>query len=144
MRQKGFTLIEMIFVLALLALIITISWPLAHHNFEKMDQRIFFQNFRQEWQLAQANCKNNHEETRIGLFQTGRFFLFANPHYQHQVKLPASLRLCPRQDITMHEDGYVRPCSWELQNELDKHTYYMRFQMAWGGYRVEKGGLYSR
>lgn len=144
MRKQGFTLMEMIVVLGLTALALTISWPAVHHNFEKTKQQIFFQSFRQEWQLAQANCKNNHEATRISYYSQERFFIFNNQHYQHEVKLPASLRLCPRKDINMHADGYVRPCSWELQNELDGHSYWMRFQMAWGGYRLEKGGLYSR
>lgn len=144
MKRNGFTLIEMITVLALLALVMTVSWPVAHYNWEKMRQRIFFKTFRQEWQLAQANCKNNYEGTTIDFYQPGRFFLFSNSHYQHEVRLPASLRLCPRKPLTMHADGYVKPCSWQFKNELDHHDYFMRFQMAWGGYRLEKGRVYSR
>lgn len=141
MKRAGFTLLESMLVLLLITISFTISWPHFTHNWDQFRQDQFFRRLKSEWQLAQSNAKDHHEATQIS-FLNDRIH-FDNEHYHHCLNLPKNLKVRDHTDLTMHADGYVRPCTWEFCSELDHHVYYMRVQMAWGGYRIEKGGLYS-
>jgi competence protein ComGD len=141
MRKRGFTLAESVIVLGLIAMSFTICWPYFSCNWDQFRQDQFFRHFRTEWQLAQSNAKTRHFETRISF--SDDCVHFSGQNYHHDLQMPPKLKLRDHKNVTMHSDGYVRPCTWEFCSELDKHVYYMRIQMAWGGYRIEKGGLYT-
>ena len=141
MKKGGFTLIESIIVLGLVALSFTICWPHFSYNWDQFRQEQFFRRLKTEWQLAQTNARTNHSKTRISF--SDNCIYFDSQRYHHHLKMPPKLKLRDHMNVTMHADGYVHPCTWEFCSELDRHVYYMRIQMAWGGYRIEKGGVYT-
>lgn len=141
MKRDGFTLLESLVVLMLVAISFTICWPKFNYHWDCFEQEQFFHRLRAEWQLAQSSAKNNQEETDISYNHS--HVDFVNADYHHQLKLPRKLKMRDHTDLTMHADGYVRPCTWEFCSEIDHRVYYMHIQMAWGGYRIEKGGFYT-
>lgn len=141
MKRVGFTLVESVIVLGLVAISFTICWPHFNHDWDQYKQDQFFAQLKTEWQLAQSNAKSRREPTKISFYCD--HISFDSQHYYQELKLPAKLKMRDHTDVVMHADGYVRPCTWEFCSELDHHVYYMRIQMAWGGYRIEKAGLYT-
>lgn len=143
MKRYGFTLIEMIIVLGLVVVIMAFSIPKSSSAYQEWQQRHFWQEMKQEWQLAQVRSQNLNKITEISYDQQERVIIFLSENHERKVAVPHSIRVntfCPR---TMKSDGYIQPGTWCFADNLHHEQINLKIQMAGGGYRIEKKEFYS-
>lgn len=126
-------------MLALVAVIVATTAAPAKRGFERVQEDQFWRSFKQEWQAAQARAKVAHQATWVSYEAPNRRVTFISQGRYRALAMPPTLLVRDYQDFSMHANGYVSPQTWQLVSRLDGREYYLRIQLGWGGYHVEKG-----
>lgn len=144
MRKPGFTLVEMVIVLGVMVMIITLTGPTACSGFQQWQQRIFWKDFKQEWQLAQVRAQSEEQSTLIRYDMEQRQVSFHANHRFQNITVPKSLKVRKSVERVMHAGGYIQPATWEFIDTINHQEIDVKIQMAGGGYRIEKKRVHLR
>ncbi|MFD0898595.1 hypothetical protein [Loigolactobacillus binensis] len=136
MRHTGFTLLEAVVVLGLVAgfalIPLTQFGPLRQHYTEQ----IFFNSFDQEWRELQARALLNQEHTQIQFYAdqiTFRAFVGKQRVATRTLALPAGM-VVDTQDIFIDPPGHMGPREIQFNSHYFGHTTVIKPQMGWGIY----------
>lgn len=135
--KAGFTVLETIIVLAIVAIIVTFSVPEISRSRAYHEEQFFWSELRQNWRAAQLRARHERQVTKIEYEQTSNQIVFMAGQKQDVVHLPGTLKVIRFDQFQMHENGYVKPQTQEFKSSLTGCRYLMRIQLAWGGYHVE-------
>lgn len=142
MKKAGFTLVEMIVVLFLTALIFSLSVPASFAGLNEWQHRRFWNEMKQEWQLAQVRSQQQHQLTEINYDNVNHEIIFQFHNRRDRVVLPKNLKVQKSYECRMLSTGYVKPGTWIFIDQQHQQEIRMIIQMAGGGYRIEKRRLY--
>lgn len=141
MKQNGFTMLEIMITLGLVSLIVLFTWPSISNSQQSAIERAFWQNFQQSWREAQLRSKESHQQTAVKFdYQAYQieFSWIENHHEQRRnLVIPETLEVVTFEPFTMHENGYTRARTQEFVSSINKRHYWMKIQLAWGGYRLD-------
>lgn len=134
-------MLESIIVLGITVLIITFSFPNLKKSQQVATENAFWSSFQQNWRNAQLRAKINHIETGVTFkretYQV-EFTWYENSQFQKQLlDIPATLRVNEFSNFRMHENGYTKPRTQEFESSITHRKYFMKIQLAWGGYHIE-------
>lgn len=142
MKSRGFTLVETLLVLALVTLIISFSFPSLYRSRQNVAEREFWSGLRQQWQAAQVRAKTKQLATAVTYdsdeHQIEFSWIEGSELIKRRLTVPDTLLVRKFENFRMHENGYTKPRTEEFYSSLHHRTYYMRIQLAWGGYRIEE------
>lgn len=138
MKRSGFTLVETMIVLVLVALIFSCSIPVSLMGLHEWQHRRFWQEMRQEWQVSQVRAQQEHQRTDISYDHVNREIIFQFHNHRERVSLPTNLKVANSYECQMLPSGYVKPGTWLFVDQQHHQTIRMIIQMAGGGYRIEK------
>ena len=138
MKRTGFTALEMIIVLGVVALIFCLVTPMMTTSRNCINEQQFWRQFRQEWRYAQVQAQVNHCGTDIHYAREKGGISFICNYHQRLVKVPATIQVTDFDDIEIKADGYVRPQTKEFHSATEHCDYRLTIQMAQGEYDVKK------
>ncbi|KRL28564.1 hypothetical protein FD27_GL001562 [Limosilactobacillus frumenti DSM 13145] len=135
--KAGFTVVETIIVLGIVAIIVMFSVPGVSQSCAYHKEQLFWSELRQNWRAAQLRARDERQVTQIEYEQDGNQIIFTAGSKQDVVHLPGTIQVIRFEPFQMHENGYVKPQTQEFKSSLTGRHYLMRIQLAWGGYHVE-------
>lgn len=138
MKHKGFTFLEAILVLGIAVVVIGLAVPSNVRSRQVMAEERFWHTFRQEWRQAQVRATISHQVTWIEYCRTTNEICFRWNSGKHNIMLPATLEVYRFDDIEMSSTGYVKPQTEIFESKINNHLFFMKIQLAWGGYRIEE------
>lgn len=141
-KRAGFTLIESVIVLGLVALILSFGTVYSRRVAQVNAERAFWQSLKQNWQMSRAQVRAGKSgAVRIFYVQNGIRFksidIQSGARHVAQVPLPRTIRVQNFREIKMDTTGYVAPCTQRFVSSLTHQTYAMKIQLGWGGYHIE-------
>lgn len=132
MKQRAFTLVEEVIVLALGAVILALASPQLVRSRQVAAERQFFTRLSAIWTLQTNRARINGRRMRVS----------ANDQEmkvgETVIELPATLTPTNFACLEIGKDGFVAPHTRVLKSSIDHSRYVLKIQMGWGGYRVKK------
>ena len=101
----------------------------------------FWQSLRQDWQWAQLKCESKHQFVVIRHDKNNEMITFRINDQTRETKeilIPSTLNVEWFGELYLTPNGYTRPCTQRFKSLIDGHYYYIKIQLGWGGYRIEK------
>lgn len=141
LQEEGFTFLEAIIVLGIAALLLLITIPNFTKTRQKIDEQQFWQSLRQDWQWAQLKCESKHQFVVIRHDKNNEMITFRINDQTRETKeilIPSTLNVEWFGELYLTPNGYTRPCTQRFKSLIDGRYYYMKIQLGWGGYRIEK------
>jgi competence protein ComGD len=140
-KREAFTILEVLIVLVLSAMIITFTFPSLVRSRQVVAEHEFWNKFQQEWQAAQVRAKTKQIETEVtfdpSAYQIEFYWLEKAQPRKDELPVPETLLVRQFDSFKMHEDGYTKPRTQEFQSSINHRTYFVRIQLAGGGYHIE-------
>jgi len=142
-KRNGFTLIETLIVLALVALMFTFGTMKLNSFREASDEKHFWMQLERAWQQSQARAQNSGKPTAIKLSANKEQLLFHardrnGNDDDNDIQIPKTIEVRAFKAITMHQNGYVKPQTAKFYSRRTNKMYLMKIQLAYGGYYIEK------
>ncbi|GAB5052738.1 competence type IV pilus minor pilin ComGD [Pediococcus ethanolidurans] len=144
MRQSksGFTLIETLVVLSIIAFIFTFGHLTFKTVIEQQEEKQFWAKFDDDWKRYEQFANSEGVVTYITFDKSKRKIRF-NPlktfnKENSEISLPKTLSLFSNQEVKIGSDGYVKPQTIAFQSEVNKCTYRLTIQLGWGVYHVNR------
>ncbi|MGO2299047.1 competence type IV pilus minor pilin ComGD [Paucilactobacillus nenjiangensis] len=142
-KQNGFTMIETVIVLALIALMFVFGTMKLGDLKAASDERRFWTQLERSWQQSQSRAQNHGKPTTIRQSKNQTEILFRshnrrNDDDNRDVKVPKTIIIKKFDEITMLQNGYVKATTEKFYSTRTHKEYSMKVQLAWGGYYIDK------
>ncbi len=136
-KRSGFTLIEMILVLGILALTLLLTTPKMVRSYEHWEQQRFFKRLEQEWNGSLTYARAIDHRVFVQFIPTRQVVSFQtknNGQAYTNLKLPHSLRMGigneGEKDWQITQDGITSPGTITFYDRRTEERYEMRIQMG--------------
>lgn len=133
MKQRAFTLLESVIVLAIVALILLITSPAMQKSRQAAAERQFFTRLRLCWDAETNWARVNHQH--IVIKKRGQRMIVGQKVLSIPTTLSANSGFV---DLEVTTNGFTAPQTRALYSSIDRSVYLLKIQMGWGGYRIEK------
>ena len=143
MKRSAFTMVEMVIALGIISFMLVLVIPKSTRTFQEWQQKQFWNELKQEWQLSQVRSQNHGVITDISYDQQDRAIVFCSKNHQRRINVPHTIRVREIKPRTMLSNGYIQPATWSFIDVLNHEELDLKIQMAGGGYRIEKKRIYS-
>lgn len=136
----GFTLIESVLVLGLVALMMSFGTIYGHHVTQVNAERQFWQELEQNWHASQVRAREGSSAINIRYVNGAIRFQWCDISnqrlYREDVTIPATISVGNFKKLQMMPNGYVQAGTQRFTSSLTHKTYLMKVQLGWGGYRI--------
>lgn len=111
MKRSAFTMVEMVIALGIISFMLVLVIPKLTRTFQEWQQKQFWNELKQEWQLSQVRSQNHGEITDISYDQQDRAIIFCSKNNQRRINVPHSIRVREIKPRTMLSNGYIQPAT---------------------------------
>ncbi|TMT00858.1 type II secretion system protein [Apilactobacillus kunkeei] len=134
--KDGFTTIEMLIVLIISSFFMSLCIFLyqgTHINDQELEKE-FWVNFREYWKQAIENSAYTGWETNI--YEKDHDIIFSNKGHHNKLRMPDSMHSQDNLLITVNNDGYVPPQTYEWYSKNTHTRYLLKVQLGGGIYKI--------
>ncbi|WP_244054620.1 prepilin-type N-terminal cleavage/methylation domain-containing protein [Ligilactobacillus pabuli] len=140
-HTAGFSLVEVIVVLALVVALCGLQLFPAAFSRQKLAEVLFWRNFRQNWTSLVIETRVRHDAGLVQFLGDSLYFCSAsNAQKKQALAVPKTLHLTGgKLDENLYQNGGTQPQRITFYSDLDHQNYAVIFQLGYGGqYRIEK------
>ncbi|MFT9268670.1 MAG: prepilin-type N-terminal cleavage/methylation domain-containing protein [Liquorilactobacillus nagelii] len=136
-KNRGFTLIEMLVVLALMGVLLIISIRPANKTTDNYQEKIFWQELQHAWN-NQITTVTQQKSTGKVEFNQGKVIFYVNSYKNMVIKIPATLEIYRGYRFHINSTGQTNGGTVVFNSTDRQRRFYLVVQLGWGKYYVKQ------
>lgn len=137
LKINGFTLVEMLIVLGLVASLLIIIIKPAQRMIANYQERLFWNNLKYTWN-REFTVLSHRQQKGVVKFELQQVVFWEGNRQVEIVKLPASLLVYSFKQVTINETGQTSGQKVRINSIDNKRHYQIVIQVGWGKYYVKQ------